>query len=345
MQGLRIFNTSATSIPSFPSLLPPGRSSALDLPPWLWKNPFGSPLGSPFSQMSHAFRQVRFLAMTLPHAKLSNSFSFFIKHKVWPSMSTPSQLSNYILFLGLHSRVLPEQPDNCPGHTSCSEFRGGPPRQNFPSGLRYPLPQLPGVLVVDGCHVVCSQMKTPTSPKVHIPFPGTGYIQWLVRRGGDSLLVQWLRLHTSTAGGPGSIPGQGTKIPQAALCGQKKKKKCVWGGCYKDPSPLSQGKATLKSYSSFRPVYEIVSGFLFGVAILQPSTFFCLILFPWLLHRRWSQGYSLIHFPNAKLHPRVCFLGNLRWNTPCRSLGLSHTLGRLITAILSTQNTFPIILS
>jgi len=30
---------------------------------------------------------------------------------------------------------------------------------------------------------------------------------------GPSLVVQWLRLHMSTAGGTGSIPGWGTKIP------------------------------------------------------------------------------------------------------------------------------------
>ena len=39
-----------------------------------------------------------------------------------------------------------------------------------------------------------------------------------------SLAVQWLRLHTSTAGGTDSIPGQGTKIPQATWHSQKKKK-------------------------------------------------------------------------------------------------------------------------
>ena len=33
---------------------------------------------------------------------------------------------------------------------------------------------------------------------------------------GDSLVVQWLEFHTLTAEGPGSIPGQGTNIPQAA---------------------------------------------------------------------------------------------------------------------------------
>ena len=37
------------------------------------------------------------------------------------------------------------------------------------------------------------------------------------------LAVQWLRLHTSTAGGMGSIPGLGTKNPYATKGGQKKK--------------------------------------------------------------------------------------------------------------------------
>ena len=36
-----------------------------------------------------------------------------------------------------------------------------------------------------------------------------------------SLVVQWLRLCASIARGTGSIPGQGTKIPYAAWCGQK----------------------------------------------------------------------------------------------------------------------------
>ena len=43
--------------------------------------------------------------------------------------------------------------------------------------------------------------------------------------GGNSLVVQWLGLHTLTAEGPGLTPSQGTKIPQAVQCGQKKKKK------------------------------------------------------------------------------------------------------------------------
>ena len=43
------------------------------------------------------------------------------------------------------------------------------------------------------------------------------------RTVGTSLAVQWLKLHASTAGGMGSTSGQGTRIPHAAWCGQKKK--------------------------------------------------------------------------------------------------------------------------
>ena len=37
-------------------------------------------------------------------------------------------------------------------------------------------------------------------------------------------MVQWLRLHTSTAGGTGSIPGWETKTSHAEWHGQKKKR-------------------------------------------------------------------------------------------------------------------------
>ena len=41
--------------------------------------------------------------------------------------------------------------------------------------------------------------------------------------GADSLAVQWLGLRAFTAEGTGSIPGQGTKIPQALRHGQNQK--------------------------------------------------------------------------------------------------------------------------
>ena len=46
-----------------------------------------------------------------------------------------------------------------------------------------------------------------------------------IQRGGTSLVVQWLRLHASNAGGEGSIPGLGTEIPHALGCGHKIKLK------------------------------------------------------------------------------------------------------------------------
>ena len=45
---------------------------------------------------------------------------------------------------------------------------------------------------------------------------------------GNSQVVQWLVLHTFTAKDVGLILGQGTKIPQAVRCSQKKKKKIVF---------------------------------------------------------------------------------------------------------------------
>ena len=44
-----------------------------------------------------------------------------------------------------------------------------------------------------------------------------------IHRDGNSLAAQWLGLCTFTAMGPGSIPGQGTEIPQDAGHGQKTK--------------------------------------------------------------------------------------------------------------------------
>ena len=40
------------------------------------------------------------------------------------------------------------------------------------------------------------------------------------------MVVQWLRFHACIAGGVGSIPGQGTKIPHATGH-SKKKKNCI----------------------------------------------------------------------------------------------------------------------
>ena len=40
-------------------------------------------------------------------------------------------------------------------------------------------------------------------------------------------MVQWLVLHTTSAGGMGSIPGSGTKILHAMCVAKKKKVNCI----------------------------------------------------------------------------------------------------------------------
>ena len=63
---------------------------------------------------------------------------------------------------------------------------------------------------------------------------------------GTSLAFQWLRLCASTAGGAGSIPGQGTKILHAVQSNTKKKKKCIYGlHCLRN-SYFNIGKDTTK---------------------------------------------------------------------------------------------------
>ena len=57
-------------------------------------------------------------------------------------------------------------------------------------------------------------LLTPLTEPLGIPII---FLKW-----GNSLAVQWLALCALIAEGPGSIPGQGTKIPQASWCGQKK---------------------------------------------------------------------------------------------------------------------------
>ena len=44
---------------------------------------------------------------------------------------------------------------------------------------------------------------------------------------GNSLAVQWLGLHALTAEGTDSVPGWGTKIPQAAVQPKEKKKESI----------------------------------------------------------------------------------------------------------------------
>ena len=67
------------------------------------------------------------------------------------------------------------------------------------------------------CHLtVC--LKNDENGKFYVAYI---FPQWN-KKLGDSLAVQWLGLGAFSAGGAGSIPGQGIKILQAMQHGQKK---------------------------------------------------------------------------------------------------------------------------
>ena len=67
-----------------------------------------------------------------------------------------------------------------------------------------------------------------THPQGQLPTPQVWAAPWLPSEDdsiGNFLAVQWLGLRAFTAEGQDSIPGQGTKIEQAALCAAKKERK------------------------------------------------------------------------------------------------------------------------
>ena len=79
------------------------------------------------------------------------------------------------------------------------------------------------------CHLIPSQEQPDTQMALEVTLCAPERIK---NSAETSLEVQWLRPHTSTARGRGSIPSWGTKIPHAPWLGQnqtrKQSKKQFW---------------------------------------------------------------------------------------------------------------------
>ena len=91
-----------------------------------------------------------------------------------------------------------------------------------------------------GCHsLLQGDLPDPGIKETQVSYiAGRFFTIWATREKksslGTSLVVQWLRLHTPTAGATGSIPGLGNKNPHATECSKKKKKKTIhWEVCGK----------------------------------------------------------------------------------------------------------------
>ena len=121
----------------------------------------------------------------------------------------------------VRNNLLLVPPDSCPSHT-----------QNTPTPSTAPKPS-------HSCSNTDIQSLIETSSKpggvtlkgqfvLKKTAPGLGLGKLCVSKmqcWGASLAVQWLGLGSLTAEGAGSIPGRGTKIPQATWSGQKKQHK------------------------------------------------------------------------------------------------------------------------
>jgi len=113
---------------------------------------------------------------------------------------------------------------------------------------------------------------------------------------GNSLVVQWLRLwHNSPARGLGSIPGQGTKILQAACWGGKKKKE----------------RKVVYTLSSHLPCLENLSPSFMEAAQVcgfASKAWLSLIPFPVVLNRHLSRVFALCLFAQLFSHWTLSFL-------------------------------------
>ena len=125
---------------------------------------------------------------------------------------------------------------------------------------------------------------------------------------GKSLVVQWLGFCTFTAEGPGLIPGRGTKIPQAAWCCQKKKRKKR----YQVPKLLE----TLSNYP-----------WLTSIFLLKSPNSFCILP---LLHFPHSIviTYSCISLPcHNTSSVKVNSMCQLDWAIGCPDIWLNTISG------------------
>ena len=140
-----------------------------------------------------------------------------------------------------------------------------------------------------------------------------------VSKTGTSLGVQWSNLHAFPAGGPGSIPGQGTKILHAAGNGQTKQKINKWLN-----KRCQQDCVLSETYGEILLCFLLASGGLRSLqhswiieASLQFSLFSRFALLLVYLHTALCLEKQKSYQRPAALHPTYKFIlpSDFRWNT------------------------------
>ena len=116
---------------------------------------------------------------------------------------------------------------------------------------------------------------------------------------GNSLVVQWLALCAFTAEGPGSIPGQGTKILQAMMTPRKKKER-IKIGIPAIPATATHTHTPCSSSCILPTMHPVIQ--VKDVGIILDSSF----THPTPSHRISHQSTSSqfhCHFPSSGYHP------------------------------------------
>ena len=124
-------------------------------------------------------------------------------HRIWDQKDHLSTHSPYIFLSNKHRG---SNPPACPS-----------PKQKKTALLRY---SFFFIRCIFGYFYI-----TPHCPQLFLLLQCEDNIQIRNRNSGTALVIQWLRLCSSNAGGAGLILSQGTKIPHAEWWSQKKKKR------------------------------------------------------------------------------------------------------------------------
>ena len=132
---------------------------------------------------------------------------------------------------------------------------------------------------------------------------------------GTSLVVQWLRFCTSTAGVAGSIPGQGTKILHASVWPKKKKKSDKWEVVNSNMSRYKQiiqwvVQAWCQKTSDPRPqVWDIMGNGRIQDKCQHPLHLWRAVVFTsnWCGHtRNQAQCFPILMFKRNQLSGFIC---------------------------------------
>ena len=125
-------------------------------------------------------------------------------------------------------------------------------------------------------------------------------------RTGNSLVVQWSRFCTSTAGVRDSIPDQGTKIPHAVHCGQKEET----GLSYDPAIPLLSTYPTTLNSVSWK---DICNPMFIAALFITAKQHKCSLTDKWINKMQYIHTMDCYSAIKKGENPVICYNSNEHW--------------------------------